>query len=195
LIGFRLSRFERANGVEIVMRTASFGWGLLLTVCGAATAQAGTAVTFSHPERYTDAEIRRASVDPSGLKPTLSGLESHLQALGNRYLPPDQTLRIEVLDIDLAGRYEPGRPFAYDVRVMRETDWPRIALRYTLTNAGGSVLAQGEDTVRDMNYLHHVSAYRAPDELRYEKAMLDDWFQARFTRKGDAQAVSLPLGN
>lgn len=177
------------------MKVMGYLLGFLLTAFGfAAAAQASVEVTFIAPGRYTDAEIRRASSDPSGLKPTLTGIENHLKTLGSRYLPADQVLKIEILDIDLAGRYEPGRPFAYDVRVMRETEWPRIKLRYTLENKAGAVLSQGEETIRDQNYLHHVSTYRAPDDLRYEKAMLDDWFQTRLALRPGAQAVSLQPG-
>jgi len=178
------------------MRISGYMLGFMLTFFGvAAAAEASVQVSFTAPEHYTDAEMRRSAAEPTGLKTTLTGIESHLKALGERYLPADQVLKIEVLDIDLAGRYEPGRPFAYDVRVMRETEWPRIKLRYTLQNKAGTVLAQGEETLRDQNYLHHVSNYRAPDDLRYEKAMLDDWFQARLASRPGAQSVSSRPGN
>jgi hypothetical protein len=178
------------------MKITAYLIGFLLAAFGfVASAQAEVQVSFTHPERYTDAEIRRNSSDPSGLKPMLTGVEAHLKALGDHYLPADDLLKIDVLDIDLAGRYEPGRPFAYDVRVMRETEWPKIKLRYTLQNKTGVVLAQGEETVRDQNYLHQVNTYRAPDDLRYEKAMLDDWFQRRLVSRAGAQSVSTQPGS
>ena len=73
--------------------------------CGiAATAQAAVEVSFDHPEQYADAETRRAA-SGSDLTPTLTAIESQFQYLGTRYLAADQQLKVEILDVDLAGRY------------------------------------------------------------------------------------------
>jgi hypothetical protein len=149
--------------------------------CGlAASAQAAVQVSFDNPDRYTDAETRRVASGPD-LQPTLQGVEGQFKTLSDRYLGPDQVLKVEVLDIDLAGRYEPWRPFSPDVRVMRAVDWPRIKLRYSLENKAG-VLASGDETLRDMDYLRHVNVNYAADPLRYEKAMISKWFLTRLGR-------------
>jgi hypothetical protein len=136
-------------------------------------AQASVQVSFNHPERYSDAELRNGSAAP-----VLRGIESHLTFLGDCYLAPDQVLKVEILDIDLAGRFEPGRPYAADVRVMRQVTWPRIRLRYALED-DAHVVARGEDTIRDLQYLRYRYNSMANDPLRYEKAMLNEWFLTR----------------
>ena len=146
----------------------------------AATARAGVAVTYVQPEGFSDANLRGGYGDKARA-PALDGIRQHIERLGQRFLKADQSLTIEVLDLDLAGRLEPWRALAYDVRYMRDITWPRLTLRYTLTQ-GGVALAQGEETIRDMSYLTDVGARRSSDSLRYEKAMLDDWFRRRFVR-------------
>jgi hypothetical protein len=141
-------------------------------------ARSEVVVTFTDPERFTDARLRGGYGAPA-LAPALDGIARHLAALGARDLPPNQTLTIEVRDIDLAGRFEPWRPLAYDVRYLREITWPRIKLRYVLQQDGNSLMS-AEETIADQDYLRRPSGRFASDPLGYEKAMLDDWFRRRF---------------
>ena len=146
-----------------------------------ATASAAVHVSFSHPERYRDAGLYayEATADDR----LLGEIRRHLERLGERKLARDQTLSVEVLDIDLAGRYEPWNFPRNDVRVMQDITWPRMRVRYVLEEQG-KVLARGEELIVDMNYLGQPSAYPSGDRLRYEKRMLDDWFQSRIVERG-----------
>ena len=83
------------------------------------TAGAAVEVSFVHPERYTDAAFGHGYGDKAR-EPVLRHVREHLELLGARHLKPNQTLRIDVLDIDLAGRFEWWRPYAYNVRIMRQ---------------------------------------------------------------------------
>ncbi|MDM0108942.1 DUF3016 domain-containing protein [Variovorax sp. J22R24] len=153
--------------------------------CAAARA-ADLSVVFVHPEDFRDAVFSHPYGDERQREPVLRGIERHLQQLADRGLPPGDSLRIEVLDIDLAGWFEPFRfrTYADNVRILREITWPRIKLRYTLTR-GGEVTASAEEHVAALNYLMTVNPYSVSDRLRYEKAMLDDWFDRRFVRPAE----------
>lgn len=146
----------------------------LILALAVTPASAEVIVSFNAPERYTDAGHRVADRDA-----VARALTRHLQRLGERHLAADQVLRIEVLDIDLAGRFEPWRPHAQDVRFLREVTWPRITLRYTL-ETGGHPAQAVEEKVIDQNYLTRIGVGRDSDSLYYEKQMLEDWFRARF---------------
>lgn len=138
-------------------------------------AGAEVSVSFSHPERYTDIGRLDWNADLA-----LQTIEEHLKQLGERYLASGQTLVVDVLDIDLAGRPEPRPGRVQDVRVVRgTTDWPSIKLRYTL-KAGGRILESNEELIIDKNYLLRPRRYVGSERLRYEKQMLDDWFKTRF---------------
>lgn len=154
---------------------------LALLACGSMAAVSGAAqaamvVTFEHPETFTDAS---ASSNRGPSRATLAEIDRHLQQLGQRYLKPGQALTVTVLDVDLAGEYEPWRVAQMDTRIMRGVTWPRIKVRYALEEAG-QVRLSAEETVSDMNYLMRANPGFPSDSLRFEKAMLDDWFHVRF---------------
>lgn len=160
-------------------------FGALLLAVAPATQASSTEVSFSHPEDYSDARFSRAygrGADESVLKE----LQSFIEKLGQRYLQADQRLQVQVLDIDLAGRYEPWRIDYSDVRFMREVTWPRIKLHYALEQ-GGKVIANREAVVIDQSYLQRGNRYFSSDRLRYEKAMLDDWFRRNFGPQAHTQ--------
>jgi hypothetical protein len=143
---------------------------LLAGLAQSATVQ----VSFDHPERFTDVG------DSQNAARVHQVIERHLQALAQAKLPATQTLQVTITDIDLAGEVNlrPGR--LQDVRVMRgKADWPRIELRYTLSE-GDRTLAQGSERLIDMNYLVRPLPARADEPLPYERRMLDAWFDRRF---------------
>lgn len=142
---------------------------------GIATANAAVVVRFVRAERFHDEDFR----SPSKREALTRELSRFLVGLGDRYLKPGETLTIEVLDVDLAGRNEFWRRSVDEVRVMRDTTPPRVRLRYELTERG-RVLRQAEETVMDWDYMSDLSARHASEWLSFEKAMLRDWFRRRF---------------
>ncbi len=146
-----------------------------VALAAAAPAFAGSVdVSFTDADHYLDAG--NSPVQQQSYLNTLSG---YLQSLGRRYLPPGQTLKLEVLDVDLAGYSRPTSR-GQDLRILRNgADWPRILVRYTLQEQG-RVLSQGEEAITDMDYLHHITDRRTDTSLGHEKRMLDEWFRVRF---------------
>ena len=140
----------------------------------ASNANATVTVTFTQPERFIDMPF--ASWDKERV---LKDLRGHFDKLGAT-LPQGQDLKVEVQDIDLAGRIEPNTRLGHDIRVLKGgADWPMIQLRYSV-EAGGKVLKSGDERVSDMTYLDrgtHLNRYSANEPLRYEKRMLDEWFK------------------
>lgn len=146
-----------------------------MLIATTSSANAETVVSFIHPERFADASLNGGHGLESE-QPALTGIARYLEGLGGRYLGSHQSLVIEVTNVDLAGQFEPWRTLAYAVRVMRDIYPPRIALRYKLTE-DGQVMAEGEAKIVDINYLANPSVRLVQDPLRYEKAMLSDWFR------------------
>ncbi|WP_423197198.1 DUF3016 domain-containing protein [Cupriavidus sp. H19C3] len=136
-------------------------------------------VTFVHPEAYTDASPSASyGADPR----VLDAIRAHLQKLASRELPAGYSLDVRVLDVDLAG-YVDWHYRSGDIRVIRDATWPRMTLSYVLRH-GDDVVARAEKQhVNNMNFQSGVSLYASNDPLRYEKAMLDDWFEKVVSRR------------
>jgi hypothetical protein len=161
------------------VRSAALAALLLLA---AASAAAGVSVTFSQPEKFSDVPFT-----PWERERLLKDLADHFSKVGEA-LPSGYDLKVEVLDIDLAGRPIPNfHGGGTEVRILRGgADWPHMHLRYSLEQ-GGTVIASGEDHLRDMAYLDRISRY-TNEPLRYEKQMIDDWFKQKILPLASKQA-------
>lgn len=167
------------------MRTLHALSGLALIAAGVAGAPGlawaapPVSVVFVDPGAYID--VRQFGAGRLGAdQAVLRRLRTHFERLGERRLAPGQSLVLEVLQIDLAGYRRTGRT-ADAARIATEADWPSLRLHYVLSE-GGVVVLDATETVADTNYLRHGGPY-ANDSLRYEKRMLDDWFQARIMER------------
>ncbi|MGE8149887.1 DUF3016 domain-containing protein [Pseudomonas vancouverensis] len=154
---------------------------VLLALCFAPLAGAASSVevNFINPDKFRDASLDSPGYERGADAYDMKELRSYFERLGQRYLAPDEQLQIEVRDIDLAGRYEPWRQNAYEVRFMRDITWPSIALHYVLKQ-NGQVVSQADARVIDQMYLQRPGRAYSSDRLYSEKAMLSDWFRRQF---------------
>lgn len=145
--------------------------GALLLSAGAAFAAAS--VTYTDPDKFTDvpfSQVERERV--------LKDLSAHFAKLAST-LPAGQDLKVEVLDVDLAGRIRHDLRATPELRVLTGgADWPHIHLRYSVEQ-NGQVLKSGDEQLSNMTYLDRQGRYTGSDTLRYEKQMLDDWFRQK----------------
>jgi hypothetical protein len=150
---------------------------VLAAVFAMAAGSAGAAVTVNYvaPDKFADVPYAAAERDV-----TLHTLTEHFNRLGSK-LAPGQDLRIDVLDVDLAGHLVPSVSQGGDVRVLGEpgSDSPRIRLRFSLEQ-DGRVITSGEARLSDANYLKHRVRYSDNESLRHEKVLLDQWFGQTF---------------
>jgi len=146
------------------------------TLLATSAAWAQVSVTYVKPDDYTD--VSRSQIERER---TLKEFSDYFAKLDKK-LPAGQALKIEVLDIDLAGRMYPRRS-GEDIRIMNGgADWPRLHLRYTLEQ-DGRVLRSGDDQLSNMSYQDRLGRYSSSDALRYEKQMLDEWFDKAIVPK------------
>lgn len=145
-----------------------------LALLASSVAWAGAEVRFSKPDQYTDVPF-----NPQDRDDVLKELSRHFEKLG-ALLPPGQTLKIDVTDVDLAGRENPSLRAGQDIRVMNgRVDWPRMRLHYVLEQ-DGKVISSGNAALSDMSYLTRLNPYFSNEKLRYEKLMIDDWYADTF---------------
>ena len=144
-------------------------FGTLVVCMAAAGAHAAATVTYINPEKMTD--VPRFASDRESMEMIF---RDHITRLAAQ-LPEGQDLKVEFIDIDLAGDVFPRVPVR-DIRVMKgQADWPRMHLRYSIEQ-DGKVLRSGERELSDPNYLMGSRSYNQ-DLYGHDKQMLDDWFR------------------
>jgi hypothetical protein len=162
------------NSQEYVMNSKILLVALTLSL-SAGWASAVVEVRFIDAAQFSDikdANFRRQD-------DYLESLQAHFKLAGEKQLP-GKDLKVEVTDVDLAGRVEPYRRGVDMIRILRDMgDGPSISLRYVLSE-GGVEVRHGEARLWDPGYLSGFNRYSDGDPLRYEKRMIDTWFQKEF---------------
>lgn len=114
-------------------------------------------------------------------------LARYLQTTAAKPLQPGQTLDVTLVDIKRAGDYEPWHgPRGRDIRIMRDIYPPRISLQYTLRDASGRIVSEGDARLSDTGYLHNIGLKSDSDPLRYEKRLIDDWVRRQLASQATA---------
>jgi len=114
-------------------------------------------------------------------------LARYLQTTAAKPLQPGQTLDVTLVDIKRAGDYEPWHgPRGRDIRIMRDIYPPRISLQYTLKDASGRIVSEGDARLSDTGYLHNLGLKSDSDPLRYEKRLIDDWVRRQLASQATA---------
>jgi hypothetical protein len=141
-------------------------------------AHAGTVnVSFADPNAYNYIDAGNSRWDE---KSNLDALAAWLGKLGAQWLPADQQLKVELLDVDLAGSVRPSRLDGSSLRTVRgRNDFPRFHLRYTL-ESNGKVVRTADEWISDLNYTRGISSVHQSENLYYEKRLLQNWFKQRF---------------
>ena len=157
------------------MRSSLIALSLAMAGFASGSAQATVRVAFTNPAGYRDIDRAGGVQRPDA---TLAQIAAYLRRVG-RTLPPGQDLDIQILDVNLAGVSNQDLGGLQTTRVLNGTTWPSIRLRYTLRQ-NGRVVQAAEELVADREYLSRPNLQFAEDPLRFEKNMLQDWFNARF---------------
>jgi len=111
-------------------------------------------------------------------------LARYVQTSAAKPLQAGQTLEVTLVDVKRAGDYEPWHgPRGRDIRIMRDIYPPRITLQYTLKDASGRIIDEGDARLSDSGYLHNIGLKSDTDPLRYEKRLIDDWVKRQLTSR------------
>lgn len=141
-------------------------------------------VQWTDPAQFTELRYSRNRWDAQR-GDWVETLAEYLRKQASKMLPEGQKLDVTITDIKRAGDYEPWHgPRLDDVRIMRDIYPPRISLQFTLTDASGQIISQGERKLSDTGYLLNSSLPSNTDPLRYEKRMLDDWLRRELRNDG-----------
>jgi len=140
-----------------------------------------TEVTFQNPDKFADVREDYMGSE-KGRDGILEQLKDYIVQQTKSYVPAGQKLLITVTGVDMAGDFEPWRgPQMTDVRVVKDVYPPKVDLTFKLTGPDGKVVKEGKRQLRDLAFMTRISI-NTSDNLRFEKALLDDWIRAEFKR-------------
>lgn len=153
----------------------------------AQSAPARVQVVYTHPENFTDASSDSYN-SASGRAEVLGSLKDFLVRRGGTLLPAGYRLSLDFTDIKLAGAYEWWHgPRFDDVRIIRSIYPPRFDFAYTVTDAAGKVVKQGQETLTDLNFqMNEGLTLDRSDPLYIEKGLLGDWLRDTLAGLGHA---------
>lgn len=137
-------------------------------------AQGPVSVSWTDPSQFSD--IRSSPNRWEAERGTwVRDLAAYLRKEAEKDLKPGQTLDVRFTDIHRAGEYEPWHgPSADHIRIMKDIYPPRLTFDFTLRDADGRVVDQGQRKLVDMSYLMGARPMDS-DPLRFEKQMIDRW--------------------
>lgn len=164
----------------VICSTVLFLLGTHISTASAAEVN----ITWEEPESFTD--VRPSNESRKRFRErTLSELEAHISELASA-LPEHYVLSMTVTNLDLAGQVWPaqfvglGNNVGNDVRLIQRVDIPRMNFTYSLNGENSKVLKADDVKLKDMAFLESHTRRRANENLAYEKAMLDTWFNDTF---------------
>lgn len=164
---------------------AAFGCSLIFGI-SSAHSKAEVEITWENPKEYTDVKPTNQS-RTRFREGVFKKLDEHFVELAER-LPDGQKLAITVTNLDLAGQVWPaafvglGSGGGSDVRLVKTIDIPRMSFSYILTDSAGVVLKKDDVKIKDMAFQNSARSRFSNDSLRYEKNMIEEWFEDEFPK-------------
>jgi len=149
---------------------------LSLTLLSSSVLAAKVEMKWTDPDEYTD--IHAGENNRKHFREqTFKNLDKHFSKLASQ-LPGDQTLKVEVTNIDLAGTTFHGGMTR--IRVVKEMYPPRMEFSYQVVNADNSLILKGEAKLKNMSFMMGRTLRYRNDSLGHEKEMIDKWFTQTF---------------
>jgi hypothetical protein len=148
-------------------------------------ASAGTMTAeFEDVDNFTDFSVNGLSEERT-LKMFKTELDKELEFLGGKYLAEGETLVIRFTDIDMGGDIQPWRNrYNADIRYVEAVYPPRLKFTYSLKNAEGEILDEGEVSISDLSFqMNATASFRVNSEtFYYETTLLRDWMRKTFRK-------------
>ena len=147
-------------------------------------AKADVEITWENPKEFRDVKPTLQS-RTKFREQSFSKLEEFITELAED-LPDGQKLTMTVTNLDLAGEVWPSSFVGMgnaggEVRVVKQIDIPRMTFSYSLIDTKGKVLHSADEVnLKDMSFMDHSTIRFKNDSLKYEKKMIEDWFNDEF---------------
>ncbi len=138
---------------------------------------AKTEVKFSEPEKFRDVLVTGNSKARS-LKLVNQDLNALFEQLSKDYISENETLSIEVTEIDLAGDIEPMvGPHHEDLRIIRDSDYYRLSFNFEVRNESGEIMQKGEKEIKNFVSQGISNRFSNDNTVSHFEKDLKKWFK------------------
>lgn len=156
-----------------MMKMTLIAWTVALLPLAASAA---VSVEWVSPENFKDAYYTNVKSEKSR-QIVLDDLEKFIVERASAKLKEGQSLDLKVTDVDLSGEFDPYHGGQENVRLVRAPFFASISFSYTLTDADGTVLKQGDEQLVNKLLLAPQLPYK--DEIDpYLYTTMVDWINA-----------------
>jgi hypothetical protein len=151
------------------------GSALVLLILAESAGAASVDIEWLDPGKYRD--IRAGNEGQKNFEERVTAaLTRSFEDAAADHLPQEQTLRLTITDVDLAGDIEYFfLDFPDGIRVMRDVYFPSISFAYELVDAEGKVIKQGAENIKDMGYRFSGTTFISDPPFNYEDRLIHDW--------------------
>lgn len=137
---------------------------------------------FGDLDQFTDFSVYGMSEEKT-LSIYKSEFDSEIKPLADKYFKEGESLVMQFTDIDMAGDIQPWRNrYSADIRYIEDVYPPRVKFTYTVKDAEGNVLKEGEASLSDLAYrMNTLAPMRTQYEnFFYENTLIRDWLRKTF---------------
>lgn len=127
-------------------------------------------VNWVEPANYTDVKSA-AGYQKQHEAHVFKHISNHFNKMARMTLPEGVTLRVNVIDLDLAGYVYP-----LSVRQLSASEEPKIKFEYQLLD-GGQIIKSQSVELADPRYLFKIKMGKSNEAYRFEKRMITEWFK------------------
>lgn len=130
-------------------------------------------VEWQEPKKFRD--IKTTNERQSRFEARLfETLTKNIDKEAEKVLKPNQTLEMQVSNLDLAGDMRPTfGATTSDLRIVKDMYPPRMTFTYQVLEDGQVIIA-GDEKLTDMNFMSHVKRVNSKP-FEYETQMLKRW--------------------
>ena len=145
----------------------------LLAVADVALTITPVSVTWKQPESFRDVRTTAGS-QQRYQELIFEILTEQFSDMAKIFLAPEQTLFIEVIDLDLAGETRRSSTTGRQFRILTGVTPPAISFNYKIIQ-GEEIIKSDNVRLTDLNYQSSVSGIYGDGVLIYEKQLIRDW--------------------
>jgi hypothetical protein len=136
-------------------------------------------IEWEDPNSFRDADYYYNGGDRSK-QIVFDSLERFFSKQAERLLPEGSVLEMNVVELDLAGDFEPwNMPHNHDVRIIKRLYPAQIEFEYKYMDADGTIVAEGQEKLRDRNVPSNLRArsISQTENYPYIKVLVRDWIR------------------